>query len=55
MAVDVSDPVNPVFAGCFGDDGYNHDAQCIVYNGPDTQHVGQEVWHVLTCKEEHQE
>ena len=43
LAIDVSDPVNPVYAGCFGDDGYTHDAQCIVYNGPDTEHVGQEV------------
>ena len=41
--VDVSDPLNPTFAGCFGDDGYVHDAQCTIYTGPDTEHQGKEV------------
>lgn len=35
--VDVNDPTNPKFAGCFGEDGYVHDAQCVIYNGPDTR------------------
>ena len=35
--VDVNDPINPEFAGCFGQDGYVHDAQCVIYNGPDTR------------------
>lgn len=35
--VDVNDPVDPKFAGCFGQDGYVHDAQCIIYNGPDSR------------------
>ena len=35
--VDVSDPLNPTFSGCFDDDGYSHDAQCLVYQGPDTR------------------
>ncbi len=35
--VDVSDPLNPVTAGCFGDDGYVHDAQCVNYRGPDLE------------------
>lgn len=26
--VDVSKPSNPIYAGCFGDDGYTHDVQC---------------------------
>lgn len=42
-AVDISDPVNPTFAGCFDEDGYTHDAQCVVYDGPDTTHVGKEI------------
>ena len=42
-AVDVSDPLNPTFAGCFGGDGYVHDAQCTIYTGPDTEHQGKEV------------
>ncbi|MEM7115585.1 MAG: choice-of-anchor B family protein [Chloroflexota bacterium] len=33
----------PEFAGCFSDDGYTHDAQCVVYNGPDAAHVGNEI------------
>jgi hypothetical protein len=33
--VDISTPLNPVYAGCFSSDGYTHDAECIIYNGPD--------------------
>ena len=42
-AINVSDPLNPTFAGCFGGDGYVHDAQCTIYTGPDTEHQGKEV------------
>ena len=42
-AVNVRDPTNPTFAGCFGDDGYVHDAQCVVYNGPDSRYTGNEI------------
>ena len=41
--VDLSDPVNPVYAGCFDDEGYIHDTQCVIYNGPDADYVGQEI------------
>jgi choice-of-anchor B domain-containing protein len=41
--VDVSDPTNPSFAGCFADEGYTHDVQCVVYGGPDFDHNGQEI------------
>ncbi len=41
--VDINTPTNPTFAGCFSADGYTHDAQCVIYNGPDQQHVGREV------------
>ncbi len=41
--VDLSDPVNPVYAGCFDNSGYIHDTQCIVYNGPDQDYVGREI------------
>ena len=41
--VNVSDPTNPQFAGCYGADGYTDDAQCVVYHGPDTDYQGQEV------------
>ena len=41
--VDLSDPPNPSNAGCFSSDGYTHDAQCVVYSGPDTDHTGKEI------------
>ena len=48
--IDVRDPVNPTFAGCFGDPatgfastGYTHDAQCVIYRGPDEEHRGKEI------------
>ena len=41
--VDLRDPERPRFAGCFGADGYTHDAQCVVYRGPDSGHQGREV------------
>src|SRR5690606_7789874 len=41
--VDVRDPMSPTFAGCFAEDGYTHDAQCIVYDGPDEDYAGREV------------
>ena len=47
--VDVRDPRNPVFAGCFTDTvgliapGRTHDAQCVVYRGPDDRFQGRQV------------
>lgn len=41
--VDLSNPANPAFAGCYSGDGYTHDVQCVVYNGPDTDYVGNEI------------
>ena len=41
--INIQNPANPVFAGCFSDDGYTHDAQCVTYNGPDADHQGSEV------------
>ncbi len=41
--VDVNTPTTPTFAGCFSADGYTHDAQCVIYSGPDTQHTGKEI------------
>ncbi|MFT5432370.1 MAG: choice-of-anchor B domain-containing protein [Myxococcota bacterium] len=47
--VDVRDPLNPTFAGCFTDtegliwEGRTHDAQCTVYRGPDDRYRGREV------------
>jgi choice-of-anchor B domain-containing protein len=41
--VDISTPSNPTKAGCYGGDGYTHDAHCVVYDGPDTTYVGKEI------------
>ena len=35
--------LNPTFAGCFDDDGYTHDVQCVVYSGPDADYTGAEI------------
>ena len=44
--IDVNDPGNPKFAGCYMDDGYVHDAQCVIYKGPDTRCAR---YHQLIC------
>jgi choice-of-anchor B domain-containing protein len=41
--VNIQNPTAPVDAGCFSADGYTHDAQCVTYAGPDTQHRGKEI------------
>ena len=41
--VDVSQPKNPRFVKCFADDGYTHDAQCVIYGGPDTRYQHKEI------------
>ena len=33
----------PTSAGCWDGDAYVHDAQCIIYNGPDVEHQGKEI------------
>ena len=48
--IDVRTPGEPTFAGCFADTetgrqktGYTHDAQCVVYRGPDADYQGREI------------
>ncbi|RVX71169.1 hypothetical protein B0A52_03535 [Exophiala mesophila] len=41
--VDVSDIENPFSPGCAGQDGYVHDAECVIYHGPDTRYEGKEI------------
>ncbi|MFN2590146.1 MAG: choice-of-anchor B family protein [Actinomycetota bacterium] len=41
--VNIRDPQNPKFAGCFGKDGYSHDTHCVIYRGPDRKHRGSEI------------
>jgi len=47
----VANPLQPTFAGCNVEpeaggvirDGYIHDTQCVIYNGPDTRYAGEEI------------
>jgi len=41
--VDIAEPLEPKFAGCFSTDGYTHDAQCVIYKGPDDTFRGKEI------------
>lgn len=41
--IDLSDISNPTTPGCASGDGYVHDAQCLVYRGPDTAYVGRDI------------
>ena len=48
--LDLREPARPVFTGCFADTntgrrgtGYSHDAQCVVYQGPDEEYRGREI------------
>jgi choice-of-anchor B domain-containing protein len=40
---DLTDPSNPKTLGGTGVDGYVHDAQCIVYRGPDEKYNGKDI------------
>jgi len=42
--IDISNPLNPVAAGGFSTSGYTHDAQIIVYDGPDADYTGREIF-----------
>lgn len=48
--IDLNDPKNPTFAGCYTDPsvglgaaGQTHDAQCVLYRGPDEAYQGREI------------
>ncbi|CAG8949051.1 hypothetical protein HYFRA_00002180 [Hymenoscyphus fraxineus] len=41
--LNLTDPSAPVSPGCAPMDGYVHDAQCLIYKGPDTRYLGREV------------
>ncbi|MBT8261965.1 MAG: choice-of-anchor B family protein [Bacteroidia bacterium] len=41
--VNIQDPLNPVAAGGYSNDGYTHDAQVIIYSGPDSAYTGREI------------
>ena len=41
--VNIQDPLNPQPAGGFDEDGYTHDVQVVVYQGPDADYFGSEI------------
>jgi choice-of-anchor B domain-containing protein len=48
--INIQDPTNPTFEGCFAHrntgrsgTGYVHDAQCVMYDGPDQEYQGREI------------
>lgn len=48
--INIQEPLNPTHAGCYADEstgrsgtGYTHDAQCVVYKGPDATYQGKEI------------
>jgi len=41
--IDLKDPSNPTLAGFQGEDGYVHDAQCLLYRGPDKKFKGADI------------
>jgi len=48
--IDLADPLNPVAAGGFAAGGYTHDAQVVIYNGPDNDYIGHEIF--IGCNED---
>ncbi len=41
--VNVNDPLNPTFTGCYSGDSYTHDVQCVIYAGADAAYTGREI------------
>jgi choice-of-anchor B domain-containing protein len=47
--IDARDPIALKFLGCYNDTagnnprGYTHDAQCVIYRGPDVEHRGKQI------------
>jgi choice-of-anchor B domain-containing protein len=41
--IDISNPAQPAAAGCFSSDGYTHDTQCVIYQGPSPAFQGREL------------
>lgn len=42
--INIQDPKNPILEGGFPTSGYTHDAQAVVYNGPDSDYTGDEIF-----------
>jgi len=42
--INIQDPLNPVAAGGYSGSGYSHDAQVVIYDGPDSDYTGHEIY-----------
>ena len=42
--INIQNPTNPTAAGGYSLDGYTHDAQVVIYDGPDTDYTGREIF-----------
>ncbi len=41
--INIQDPRNPEFVGCFVEERGTHDSQCVIYRGPDQDYRGREL------------
>jgi choice-of-anchor B domain-containing protein len=41
VAFDISEPDDPILVGDYGEAGYTHDAQAVIYSGPDEAYQGR--------------
>ena len=44
LFINLTNPLNPFMIGSYSGSGYTHDAQIIIYDGPDTDHIGKEIF-----------
>ena len=42
--INIQTPASPFFVNEYNAQGYSHDAQIVVYNGPDTDHLGKQIY-----------
>ena len=41
--INITEPLNPQFAGCSTSERGTHDSQCVIYQGPDSRYHGREI------------
>ena len=49
--VNIQNPTNPVPEGGYAGSGYTHDAQVVIYSGPDTDYTGREIYFACNTDE----
>ena len=49
--INIQNPTSPIIEGGFSEAGYTHDAQAVIYNGPDQDHTGKEI--IFGCNAHH--